>query len=119
VDRTGAEIGDTNDVDQWLLRGQLGWDTESGFRGRIIADYSNSTSSCCGAIELFQSPAVTLGAYAAVGLGLNGGNGQPVVATNGFDNTTGEGGNGQKREPYAGFVYHRDQSARLDPGQLA
>jgi outer membrane receptor protein involved in Fe transport len=81
VDRTGREIGDTNDVDQWLVRGQIGWDTESGLRGRIIADYSKSKSSCCGAIELYQSPLVTAGAYAAVGLGANGGNGQPSVAT--------------------------------------
>ncbi len=81
VDRTGAKVGETNDVDQWLVRGQLGWDTESGLRGRIIADYSNSQSSCCGAIELYQSPLVTGGAYAAVGLGANGGNGQPSVST--------------------------------------
>jgi len=81
VDRTGAVIGDTNDVDQWLVRGQIGWDTDSGLRGRIIADYSKSQSSCCGAIELYQSPLITAGAYAAVGLGLNGGNGQPSVST--------------------------------------
>jgi outer membrane receptor protein involved in Fe transport len=81
VDRNGNELGDTNNVDQWLVRGQIGWDTESGLRGRIIADYSKSNSSCCGAIELFQSPLVTGGAYAAVGLGANGGNGQPFVAT--------------------------------------
>ena len=81
VNRTGAKIGETNDVDQWLVRGQIGWDTESGLRGRIIADYSKSKSSCCGAIELYQSPLVTGGAYAAVGLGANGGNGQPLVAT--------------------------------------
>jgi outer membrane receptor protein involved in Fe transport len=81
VDRTGAKIGETNSVDQWLVRGQIGWDTESGLRGRIIADYSKSKSSCCGAIELYQTPLVTGGAFAAVGLGANGGNGQPVVAT--------------------------------------
>jgi len=81
VDRTGRKIGETNSVDQWLVRGQIGWDTESGLRGRIIADYSKSTSSCCGAIELYQTPLVTGGAFAAVGLGANGGNGQPVVAT--------------------------------------
>ncbi|NCP14768.1 MAG: TonB-dependent receptor [Sphingomonadales bacterium] len=81
VDRNGAKIGETNDVDQWLVRGQLGWDTESGLRGRIIADYSKSTSSCCGAIELYQSPLVTGGAFAAVGAGANGGNGQPSVST--------------------------------------
>jgi outer membrane receptor protein involved in Fe transport len=85
VDRTGRKVGETNDVDQWLVRGQIGWDTESGLRGRIIADYSKSKSSCCGAIELFQSPLVTGGAYAAVGLGANGGNGQPSVSTSGTD----------------------------------
>ncbi len=81
VDRTGGKIGETNDVDQYLVRGQIGWDTDSGLRGRIIADYSNSQSSCCGAIELYQSPLVTGGAFAAVGLGANGGNGQPSVST--------------------------------------
>ena len=86
VDRTGREVGDTNDVDQWLVRGQIGWDTESGLRGRIIADYSKSQSSCCGAIELYQSPLVTGGAYGAVGLGANGGNGQPFVSPAPRDN---------------------------------
>ncbi|MEE4154580.1 MAG: TonB-dependent receptor [Erythrobacter sp.] len=88
VDRTGAEIGETNDADQWLVRGQIGWDTDSGLRGRIIADFSNSQSSCCGAVELYQSPLVTGGAFAAVGLGANGGNGQPNVATTPFDQTS-------------------------------
>lgn len=86
VDRTGRKVGETNDVDQWLVRGQIGWDTESGLRGRIIADYSKSQSSCCGAIELYQSPLVTGGAYAAVGLGANGGNGQPSVSVAPRDN---------------------------------
>jgi len=81
VNRTGVKVGETNDVDQYLVRAQLGWDTDSGLRGRIIADYANSQSSCCGAIELFQSPLVTGGAFAAVGLGANGGNGQPSVST--------------------------------------
>jgi len=85
ADRNGNDIGDTNDVDQWLVRGQIGWDTDSGLRGRIIADFSNSTSSCCGAIELFQSQLVTGGAFAAVGLGANGGNGQPSVSTSPTD----------------------------------
>lgn len=87
VDRNGARIGDTNDLDQWLVRGQIGWDTSSGIRGRIIADYSKSTASCCGAVEIYQSPLVTAGAYAAVGLGANGGNGQPFVSTNPFGNS--------------------------------
>jgi outer membrane receptor protein involved in Fe transport len=80
ADRNGNIIGDTNDVDQWLVRAQIGWDTDSGLRGRIIADYSKSQSSCCGAIELYQSPLVTGGVYGAVGAGANGGNGQPAVA---------------------------------------
>ena len=88
VDRTGTKVGETNDVDQWLVRGQLGWDTDSGLRGRIIADYSKSKSSCCGAIELYQSPLVTGGAYAAVGLGANGGNGQSIVSTTPRDQAT-------------------------------
>jgi iron complex outermembrane recepter protein len=85
VDQAGNRIGDTNDIDQFLVRGQIGWDTNGGLRGRIIADYSESKNSCCGAVELYQSPLVTAGAYAAVGLGANGGNGQPFVATTPFD----------------------------------
>lgn len=83
VDASGNKIGETNTADQWLIRGQLGFESEGGVRGRLIADYSRSTPSIGGAIELYQSPAVTAGAYAAVGLGvgLNGGNGQPSVAT--------------------------------------
>jgi outer membrane receptor protein involved in Fe transport len=84
VDGDGEPFDDSNDVDQWLVRGQLGWDTESGIRGRLIADFSKNQSSCCSPIELYQSPLVTGGAYAAVGLGPTGGNGQPVVSTNPF-----------------------------------
>ncbi|MGB3469187.1 MAG: TonB-dependent receptor [Erythrobacter sp.] len=87
VDETGAVIGDTNDVDQYLVRAQLGFESDSGLRGRLIADFSNSTSSCCGAIELFQTPLVPAGAYQAVGLGANGGNGQPLVSNNPFGQT--------------------------------
>ncbi|MEM7689835.1 MAG: TonB-dependent receptor [Pseudomonadota bacterium] len=84
VDDTGTVIGETNDVDQYLIRAQLGFENDSGLRGRLIADYSKSTSSCCGAVELYETPLVGLGAYAAVGLGANGGNGQPLVSQNPF-----------------------------------
>lgn len=84
VDGAGNEIGDTNDADQYLVRGQLGLDTESGLKGRLIVDYSRSTPSIGGAIELFQTPLVPAGAFAAVGLGANGGNGQPSVSNNRF-----------------------------------
>ncbi|NQX93853.1 MAG: TonB-dependent receptor [Erythrobacter sp.] len=82
ADRNGNIFDDTNDVDQYLIRAQLGFESDSGIRGRLIGDFSNSQSSCCGAVELYQSPFVTGGAYAAVGLGANGGNGQPFVSTN-------------------------------------
>ncbi|MEL6226073.1 MAG: TonB-dependent receptor [Pseudomonadota bacterium] len=85
VDANGNVFDETNDTDQWLIRAQLGLETDSGLRGRLIADFSRSTPSLGGATELFQSPAVTSGAYAAVGLGANGGNGQPSVATTPFD----------------------------------
>jgi outer membrane receptor protein involved in Fe transport len=87
VNGAGTPIGDTNDVDQFLVRAQLGFDTESGIQGRLIADYSKSESSCCGAIEIYQSPLVAAGAFAAVGLGANGGNGQPSVSNNPFGQT--------------------------------
>ncbi|MDJ0979022.1 MAG: TonB-dependent receptor [Erythrobacter sp.] len=84
VDENGVKFDETNDVDQYLVRAQLGWETDSGFRGRLIADYSNNQSSCCGAIELYQTPLVPTGAFERVGLGANGGNGQPVVSDNPF-----------------------------------
>lgn len=87
VDRAGTAIGETNTADQYLIRGQLGFETDGGIRGRVIADYSKSNSSCCGAVEIFQAPAVTGGAYAAVGLPANGGNGQSFVSTNPFGNS--------------------------------
>ena len=88
IDRTGAEIGESNNTDQYLVRGQLGFETPGGISGRLIADYSKSTASCCAAIELYQSPVETRGSFAAVGLGQRGGMAAPVVATNPFDTTT-------------------------------
>ncbi|WP_336986871.1 TonB-dependent receptor [Altererythrobacter aquiaggeris] len=84
VDAAGNAFDDTNDVEQYIVRGQIGFETEGGIKGRLIADYSNSTSSCCGAIELFESPVIAAGAYAAVGLPRNGGNGQDFVSRNRF-----------------------------------
>ena len=50
IDRTGAAIGESNNTDQYLIRGQLGFETEGGIKGRLIADYSKGTASCCAAI---------------------------------------------------------------------
>ena len=85
VDRDGELIGETNAADQFLVRTQLGFETDGGLRGRLIADYSQNTGSCCGAIQIYETPLVGQGAYEAVGLGANGGNGQPFTATDPFD----------------------------------
>jgi iron complex outermembrane recepter protein len=84
VDGDGDRIGETNTVDQFVVRGQLGWDLDNGMRGRIIGDYSESRNSCCGAAELYQSPQSRAG-FQALGLAPNAGNGQPFVATSRFD----------------------------------
>ena len=85
VDANGDKFDETNNADQFLVRGQLGLETEGGLTGRLIVDFSRSTPSIGGAIELFETPLVAGGAYAAVGLGATAGNGQPSVATNPFD----------------------------------
>ncbi len=85
VDRNGARVGESNGQDQYLIRGQLGFETDSGIRGRLIADYSKSTAGCCSAIEQLQSGLEGAGLFAAVGLGLRGGQAQPNVATQPFD----------------------------------
>ena len=85
VDGNGVPFDDVNDADQYLIRGQLGLSTAGGIEGRLIVDYARSTPSIGGAIELFQTPLVPAGAFAAVGLGANGGNGQPFVSNGRFD----------------------------------
>ncbi len=47
----GTKIGESNNIDQYLLRGQLGF-AFGEIEGRIIGDYSKSTAGCCTAIEL-------------------------------------------------------------------
>lgn len=88
IDATGATNGESNNTDQYLIRGQLGFETDSGISGRLIADYSKSTASCCAAVEVYQSPVETSGAFALVGLGARGGMAAPAVAVNPFDTTT-------------------------------
>lgn len=88
LDASGNKIGEGNTVDQYLVRGQIGWETDSGLRGRVIGDYSKSTGVCCSAVELLQSTVETSGAFALVGLGPRGGMSGPDVAINPFDTTT-------------------------------
>ena len=88
VNGAGNFLEDTNEADQYLVRGQIGWETDSGFKGRIIGDYSKSKGDCCGAVELLASPVETNGLLARVGHGARGGMGAPVRATDPFDVTT-------------------------------
>jgi len=90
VDSSGAKIGESNGTDQYLVRGQLGFETDGGIRGRLIADYAKSTAGCCAAIEVLQSPLEISGLFAAVGLGARAGMAGPVVAVNPFDMTAAE-----------------------------
>ena len=59
VDQTGNEVGESNGSDQYLVRGQLGFETDSGISGRLIGDYAKSYAGCCAAIEVLQSPVET------------------------------------------------------------
>ena len=90
VDRNGADIGETNEIDQYMLRGQVGFETDSGITGRAIVDYARSDASCCGAVEILRSGVETAGLFAAVGLGVRGGMAGPIVATGPLDSATAE-----------------------------
>jgi len=90
VDRNGDSLGATNEIDQYMLRGQIGFEADSGIRGRVIFDTTSSDASCCGAIEVFRSPVETAGLFGAVGLGPRGGMSGSIVATDPSDNATAE-----------------------------
>ncbi|MEM8826044.1 MAG: TonB-dependent receptor, partial [Pseudomonadota bacterium] len=65
--------GDTNELDQFIVRGQLGYEGNSGLTVRLIGEYSEINGSCCGALELLETPLEAAGAFAAVGLPADGG----------------------------------------------
>ena len=88
LDRDGNELGKSNETDQYLVRGQLGYESDGGISARLIADYSESTASCCAPVELLKSPVETAGLFQAVGLGIRGGMSAPDVAVNPFDTVT-------------------------------
>lgn len=85
VNAAGTQIGKSNEIDQYLLRGQLGFETDGGVKGRLIADYSKSTASCCAAVEVLRSPVELGGLFAAVGLGARGGQAAPFASNTPFD----------------------------------
>ena len=85
LDSAGNDIGDSNDVDQFMLRGQIGFEGETGIKGRVIVDYSETDSVCCAAVEVLRSPLETAGFFGAVD-----GQSATVVATDPLDNATAE-----------------------------
>lgn len=87
VDGSGAKIGESNGTDQYLVRAQLGFESDSGIRGRLIGDYAKSSAGCCTPVEVLKSPLETSGLFAAVGLGSRGGMAAPVVPSSPFDTT--------------------------------
>jgi outer membrane receptor protein involved in Fe transport len=89
VDANGNQIGESNTIDQFLVRGQVGFESGGGIRGRVIVDYSESNNQCCAAVELLASPLEGTG-FAAVGLtGRAGMVGNPARQPN--DNRAAEG----------------------------
>ncbi len=88
LDGAGTDIGRSNEIDQYLVRGQLGFESDGGIKARLIADYSKSTASCCSAVEVLRSPVETNGLFAAVGLGARGGMSGINAAESPFDNAS-------------------------------
>jgi len=80
IDETG-EIGRTNEVDQFLVRGQLGYESEGGVRARLIFDYSEVNGNCCAPVEVLKSPLETGGVFGLSGLGAAGGQLVPAATT--------------------------------------
>ncbi len=87
VDANGAEIGQSGTVDQFMLRGQLGYESDSGLTGRLIVDYSESENQCCAAVELLSDPGLE-GAIVGLGGPSRAGMAAPDVATTPFDTGT-------------------------------
>lgn len=88
-DGDGEKIGESNSIDQYMLRGQLGFES-GGLSGRLIVDHSATDSVCCSAIELLQSSVETAGLFNVVGLGPRGGMSNPIVAIDPNDIVTAE-----------------------------
>ncbi|MGJ8535832.1 MAG: TonB-dependent receptor, partial [Parasphingopyxis sp.] len=84
VDGTGV-IGQSNSLDQFIVRGQLGYEGRGGLNIRLIADYSEVSGNCCNAVELQRSGLETGGIFARVGLGPTGGNFAPSTGLDALD----------------------------------
>ncbi len=80
----GTKIGESNEVDQEMIRAQLGYEG-SKLDGRVIVDYTQSNAVCCSAIEVLQSGLETGGLLNFAGLGPRGGMSAPFVASSATD----------------------------------
>lgn len=85
IDANGNQIGESNSVDQYYLRGQIGFEGEENWKGRIVVDHTNSDNVCCSAIEVLTSPVEAGGVFGLVGLGARGGMAAPNVASSATD----------------------------------
>ena len=72
-DRDGERIGESNGIDQYMLRGQIGFEGPSGVSGRVIVDHQNSSAPVGAALEVQQADIETAGFFGNVGLGERGG----------------------------------------------
>ncbi|MDB2437820.1 TonB-dependent receptor [Hellea sp.] len=90
LDGDGNDLGDSNDVDQYVIRGQIGFESDTGITGRVVVDRSESHAVCCAAVEILRASIETAGAFSAVGLGPRGGMSAPLVAVDPLDNDTAE-----------------------------
>jgi len=85
LNAAGTKISESNETDQYLIRGQLGYESDGGIKARLIGDYSKSTASCCSAVEVLRSGVELGGVFAAVGLGARGGQAAPLASNTPFD----------------------------------
>lgn len=84
-DADGNRFGESNGINQFMLRGQIGWEADNGFNGRLIVDHSNSDAPVGAALEVQQADIETAGLFGAVGLGARGGMVGPDVAVGAND----------------------------------
>ncbi|TRD10955.1 TonB-dependent receptor [Erythrobacter insulae] len=86
----GTKIGESNTIDQFLVRSQLGFESEGGVKVRLIGDYSESSNGCCSPIELLAARTETNGVFDLISGDPRGGNAHVQPATNPFDQTAAE-----------------------------
>jgi len=87
----GVDLGDSNDVgDQLVLRGQIGFEDDSGVKGRVIIDYSEADSVCCAAVELLRAPNEINGVFGTTAIGARGGNSAPLFNDDPLGNSAAE-----------------------------